>query len=77
MRNALPIVLVSLSYMVLGQDRHSGWTDKNNGQNYAAYMLQTTYYERGYMSAHVNVKQSGEEDISSSIPARCFTSKRL
>jgi outer membrane protein assembly factor BamA len=63
MRKALPIVLVCLSCMVHGQDRHSGWTDKNNGQNYAAYMLQTTYFERGYMSAHVNVKQSGEEDI--------------
>ena len=63
MRKALPIALVFLSCMVLGQGRDSGWTDKNNGQHYAAYMLQTTYYERGYMSAHVNVKQSGEEDI--------------
>jgi outer membrane protein assembly factor BamA len=30
---------------------------------YAAYMLRTTYYERGYMSAQVDVKRSGEEDV--------------
>jgi len=63
MQKGLSIALVCLSCMVFGQDRHSGWTDKNNGQNYAAYMLQMTYNERGYMSAFVNVKQSGEEDI--------------
>jgi outer membrane protein assembly factor BamA len=48
---------------VLGQDQRSGWTDKNNGQMYATYMLRTTYYERGYMSAQVDVKRSGEEDV--------------
>jgi len=30
---------------------------------YATYMLRTTYYERGYMSAQVDVKRSGEEDV--------------
>jgi outer membrane protein assembly factor BamA len=49
--------------MVLGQDRGSRWTDKNNGESYAAYMLQTSYYERGYMSAHVNIKRSAQEDV--------------
>lgn len=63
MRKALPIGLVCVSCIVLGQDQRSGWTDKNNGQMYAAYMLRTTYYERGYMSAHVNVKRGGEEDV--------------
>jgi hypothetical protein len=63
MRRALPIALVCVSCIVIGQDRRSGWTDKNNGQKYAAYMLQTTYYERGYMSAHVDIKRSGQEDV--------------
>jgi outer membrane protein assembly factor BamA len=63
MRKALPIALVCVSCIVLGQDQRSGWTDKNNGQMYAAYMLRTTYYERGYMSAQVDVKRSGEEDV--------------
>lgn len=63
MRKALPITLVCVSCIVLGQDRRSGWTDKNNGQQYAAYMLQVTYNERGYMSAHVNVSRSGQEDV--------------
>jgi outer membrane protein assembly factor BamA len=62
-RKALPIALVCVSCIVLGQDRRSGWTDKNNGQKYAAYMLQTTYYERGYMAAHVDIKRSGQEDV--------------
>jgi outer membrane protein assembly factor BamA len=63
MRQALPIALVCFSCIVLGQDRRSGLTDKNNGQMYAAYMLRTTYYERGYMSAHVTVKRGGEQDV--------------
>ena len=63
MRKALPIALVFVSCIVFGQDRRSGWTDKNNGQEYAAYMLQTTYYERGYMSAHVNIRRSGQDDV--------------
>ncbi len=63
MWKALLITLVCVSCIVLGQDRRSGWTDKNNGQEYAAYMLQTTYYERGYMSAHVSIKRSGQEDV--------------
>jgi outer membrane protein assembly factor BamA len=63
MRKALPIALVCVSCIVLAQDQRPGWTDKNNGQMYAAYMLRTTYYERGYMSAQVDVKRSGEEDV--------------
>jgi len=62
MRKALPIALVCVSCIVFGQDRSSGWTDKNNGQEYAAYILQTTYYERGYMSATVNIRRSGQGD---------------
>ena len=62
MRKVLPIALVCVSCILMGQDR-TAWTDKNNGPMYAKYMLQTTYYERGYMSAQVSVKQSGEEDV--------------
>ena len=63
MRKALPIALVFVSCILVAQDQRSGWTDKNNGQMYAAYMLRTTYYERGYMSAQIDVKRSGEEDV--------------
>lgn len=77
MRKALRLVFFCLSCMVLGQDRHSGWTDKTNGQNYAAYMLQTTYYERGYMSAHVNVKPRREEDIFVVNPGPVFHFKNV
>jgi hypothetical protein len=54
------------------QDRHSGWTDKNNGQEYAAYTLRTTCYEPGDMSAHVNFKRSGEEDVFVVSPGPVF-----
>lgn len=77
MRKVLPIALVCVSCIVLGQDQRSRWTDKNNGQMYAAYMLRTTYYERGYMSAHVNVKQSGEEDIFVVNPGPVFRFKEV
>jgi outer membrane protein assembly factor BamA len=30
---------------------------------YAAYMLREAYYERGYMSAEVEVKRSGGQDV--------------
>ena len=63
MREALSTALVCISCIVLGQDQRSVWTDKNNGQMYAAHMLKTTYWERGYMSAQVDVKRSREEDV--------------
>ena len=72
MRKALPIALVCVSCIVLGQDQRSGWTDKNNDQMYAAYMLRTTYYERGYMSAQVDVRRSGEEAVFVVNPGPAF-----
>jgi outer membrane protein assembly factor BamA len=35
------------------------WTDKNNTEQYAAYLLKTTYYQRGYCGARVEIKQDG------------------
>ena len=36
-----------------------GWTDKNNTERYAEYLLATTYYQQGYCAAKVEVKQDG------------------
>jgi outer membrane protein assembly factor BamA len=77
MRKALPIALVFVSCIVLGQDRRSGWTDKNNDQMYAAYMLRTRYNERGYMSARVNIKRSGQEDVFVVNPGPVFHFKEV
>lgn len=78
MRHVLPIALLFVSILcAVAQDRHAGWTDKNNGQEYAAYMLQLTYHERGYMSAQVNRKRSGEEDIFIVNPGPVFHFKEI
>jgi outer membrane protein assembly factor BamA len=78
MRNALPIALLFVSALqAVAQDQRSSWTDKNNGQEYAAYMLQTTYYERGYMSAQVNHKRSGEADVFVVNPGPVFRFKGI
>ena len=78
MRNALPIALLFVSILcAVSQDQRSAWTDKNNGQEYAAYMLQMTYHERGYMSAQVNHKRSEEEDIFVVNPGPVFHFKEI
>jgi len=41
--------LVCFSNIIPAQDGRS----RLDGQKYAAYVLRTTYYERGYMSADV------------------------
>ena len=41
----------------------SKWTDKNNTERYAAYLLTTTYYEQGYCAAKVAVKQDGSKRL--------------
>jgi outer membrane protein assembly factor BamA len=76
MRKALSIALLCVSCIV-AQDQRSGWTDKNNSPMYAAYMLQTTYYERGYMSAKVDVKQSGDDDVFVVHPGPVFHFKDI
>ena len=40
-----------------------GWTDKNNTEQYAAYLLKTTYYQQGYCAARVEIKQDGSKRL--------------
>jgi outer membrane protein assembly factor BamA len=42
---------------------NSEWTDKNNAEQYAAYLLKTTYYQQGYCAAKVEVKQDGSKRL--------------
>jgi outer membrane protein assembly factor BamA len=39
------------------------WTNKNNTERYAEYLLQTTYYQQGYVAAKVEVKQEGSKRL--------------
>ena len=77
MRNALPIALACLSCFALGQEKRSAMTDTNYGQQYAAYMLQSTYYECGYMAANVDVRQSEKGDVYIVNPGPVFHFKEI
>jgi|HubBroStandDraft_4_1064222.scaffolds.fasta_scaffold25406_4 outer membrane protein assembly factor BamA len=64
------IIYISLSLLcgagVLAQSwqpTHSEWTDKNNAEQYGAYLLKTTYYQQGYCAAKVEVKQDGSKRL--------------
>jgi outer membrane protein assembly factor BamA len=39
------------------------WTNKNNTERYSEYLLQTTYYQQGYVAAKVEVKQEGSKRL--------------
>jgi len=72
-------IYLSLSFlcaaMLLAQnwqptDTH--WTDKNNTEQYAAYLLRTTYYQQGYCGAKVEIKQDGSKRLFIVEPGEVF-----
>ena len=74
-------IYASLSFlcttMLLAQnwrpaDTH--WTDKNNyaTEQYAAYLLRTTYYQQGYCGAKVEIKQDGTKRLFIVEPGQIF-----
>jgi outer membrane protein assembly factor BamA len=48
------------------------WTDKNNTEQYAAYLLETTYYQQGYVAAKVEIKQDGSKRLFILDPGELF-----
>lgn len=46
-----------------GRPLERGWTDKNNSERYAAYMLQMAYNEQGYWGVKVDIRQVGTRRI--------------
>jgi outer membrane protein assembly factor BamA len=48
------------------------WTDKNNTEQYAAYLLKTTYYEQGYCAAKVEINQDGSKRLFIVDPGETF-----
>jgi outer membrane protein assembly factor BamA len=41
----------------------SGWTDKNNTEQYAAYMIRLAYSEQGYFGVRVDIKPAGTKRV--------------
>ena len=67
-RKALTYISLSLlcSVGLLAQNwrpTDQEWTDKNNTEQYAAYLLKTTYYQQGYCAARVEIKQDGSKRL--------------
>ena len=77
-------VFVLLSFLcgsVLGaqewQSIGTTWTDKNNTENYAAYLISTAYAEHGYCGAKIEIKQSGAKRLFIVDPGEVFRLKEV
>src|ERR1700728_278588 len=79
--------LLVLSLPLFAQQEHQlcpqegtvehGWTDKNNAEMYAAHMLQTAYYEQGYLGAKVEIRQAGTKRVFVVQPGRIYHVERF
>lgn len=47
-------------------------TDKTSTEHYAAYLLQNTYYQQGYVGAKVEIKQDGPKRLFIVDPGELF-----
>jgi outer membrane protein assembly factor BamA len=54
------------------QPTDGNWTDKNNTEKYAAYLLEMTYYQQGYVRARVEIKQDGSKRLFIMEPGEVF-----
>ncbi len=77
-RIALAILTLSISVHCYAQrDAERRWTDKNNAEQYAAYMIQIAYYERGYMGVRVHVRDDGARMTFEVDPGRIYHIKAM
>lgn len=81
-RRALVCLLLSFACgsLLLAQEWQSigrTWTDKNNTENYAAYMISAAYAEHGYWGAKVEIKQSGAKRLFIVDPGQLFHVKEV
>ena len=59
------------------QSTDSRWTDKNNTERYAAYVLKGAYAEHGYYAAQVEIKQAGTKRLFVVDPGQIFHVKEV
>jgi len=81
MRERIAFLLIVLSLSVYARAQEGtvehGWTDKNNTEMYAAYMLRGAYYEQGYLGAKVEVRQAGTKRVFVVQPGRIYHVERF
>jgi hypothetical protein len=73
------IIVLSLTVYVCAQEgiAEHGWTDKNNTEMYASYMLQHAYYEQGYWESKVEIRRAGTKRIFVVQPGRIYHVERF
>jgi hypothetical protein len=73
------LIVLSLSAYVCAQEGtvEHGWTDKNNPEMYAAYMLRNAYYEQGYWESNVEIRQAGTKRVFVVQPGRIYHVERF
>ena len=72
-RIALAVFTLCISvYSQAQQEPKHRWTDKNNAEEYAAYMIQVAYQERGYMGVKVQVRDDGATKVFEVDPGRIY-----
>ena len=77
-RIALAVFTLCISFYSQAQQKPNQiWTDKNNAEEYAAYMVQLAYYERGYMGAKVQVRDDGAKKVFEVDPGRIYHIKSM
>ena len=75
-RIALAIFAFSIGFYSHAQDNPGrGWTDKNNAEEYAAYLIRIAYYDLGYLGARVQVRENGTRRIFEVEPGRVYRIK--
>jgi outer membrane protein assembly factor BamA len=82
MRGRIVLLLFAmyLSVCLYAQDGRPierGWTDKNNTERYAAYMLQIAYNDQGYWGVKVEIRQLGTERIFAVEPGPLYHVKQV
>jgi hypothetical protein len=59
------------------QSTDNRWTEKNNTEHYAAYLLSMAYREHGYYGAKVEIKQEGTKRLFTVEPGQLFHVKEV
>lgn len=59
----LVVLLVSGLHLFAQEAPRPQWTDKNNAEMYAAYMMRVAYYELGYVGTRVTVNEKGTKQV--------------
>ena len=53
------------------------WTDKNNTEQYARYLIHAAYADHGYIGAKVEIQQSGTKRLFIVDPGEIFHVKEI